>query len=379
MFFRLIYQFTGNIPELSFHAHSAKFRTIGLSVINRMVLFSIVLLASCNNRPQSSQTEITTPVSITELKKGSISRLINTTGTAQPVYGVELNSLMSGVYRLHTNPGTGKAFKLGDKVSKGQLIISLEDKEYENSIAIDAKKLSLEIALQEQSKQKALYEKGGVTVSEMRNTEVRVTNARYDMENATLNLEKMSIKAPFDGVIVNLPHYTPNVKVEQGKPMVGIMDYSKMYMDINLPESSISYVQPGQSALITHYTFPDDTLKAVVSELSPAVSTETRTFKGKVLIQNDGLLLRPGMFVKADIVVDKASSAIIIPKDVILSNRRRKYVYVVEKSTAIVRDIRTGIEDENNVEVLGGLNESDNLIVKGFETLKENSKVKVQK
>ena len=239
--------------------------------------------------------------------------------------------------------------------------------------------LSLEIAEQEQSKQKALYEKGGVTLSEMRNTEVKVTNARYDLENARINLEKMNIKAPFDGVIVDLPHYTTDVRVEQGKPMVGIMDYARMYMDVNLPESAISYVKSDQPVFITHYTLPEDTLKGVISELSPAISTETRTFKGKVLIQNNDLKLRPGMFVKADIVVDRADSAIIIPKDVVQSNRRRKFVFIVDKNTAILRNIKTGMEDENNIEVLEGLRENDNLVTKGFETLKENSKVKVQK
>lgn len=342
-------------------------------------LLLAVITTGCNNQPQNAPGDIATPVSVKELKKGSISKLINTTGTAQPTYGVDLNSEMSGLYKLQVNPKTGKPFKLGDLVAKGQLIIRLEDKEYENGIAIDAKELSLEIAEQEQTKQKALYEKGGVTLSEMRNTEVKVTNARYDLENAKLNLEKMNVKAPFDGVIVNLPHYTTDVRVEQGKPMVGLMDYARMYMDVNLPESAISYVKADQPVFITHYTLPEDTLKAVISELSPAISTETRTFKGKILIQNSGMKLRPGMFVKADIVVDRADSAIIIPKDVVQSNRRRKYVFIVDKNTAILRNIKTGLEDEDNIEVLEGLKENDNLVVKGFETLKENSKVKVQK
>jgi RND family efflux transporter MFP subunit len=337
------------------------------------------LLTACNNQPQGSPNDIATPVSIVELKKGSISKLINTTGTAQPIYGVELLSLMSGEYQLQKNPRTGKPFQLGDKVLKGQIIIRLEDKEYENSIALDAKTLALEIAEQEQNKQKALYEKGGVTLNEMRNTEVKVTNARHDLENARLNLAKREIRAPFDGIIVNLPHYTPDVKIEQGKPMLGIMDYAQMYMEINLPESAIGYVKSGQPVHITHYTLPDDTLKGLISELSPAVSMETRTFKGKLQIRNSGLKLRPGMFVKADIIVDKADSSIIIPKEVIQSNRQRKFVYVVEKNTAVLRDIKTGLEDEKNVEILSGLNENDNLVVRGFETLRENSPVKVQK
>ncbi|WP_298651225.1 efflux RND transporter periplasmic adaptor subunit [uncultured Proteiniphilum sp.] len=338
----------------------------------------VALLTACGNQPQGGQSDIETPVSVQELKKGSISKLVNTTGTALATYSVELNAEMSGFYGLQTNPSTGKPYKLGDAVKKDQLIIRLEDKEYENGIALESRKLSLEIAEQEQNKQTALYEKGGVTLSEMRNTEVRVTNARYDLENATLNLEKMSVRAPFDGIIVSLPHYTPQSRVTQGSPMVGLMAYNRMYMDINLPESAIEYVKSNQPVYITHYTLPD-TLRGEISELSPAISTETRTFKGKILINNNQLKLRPGMFVKADIVVDQADSAIIIPKDVVLSRRNRKYVYIVERNTAIVRDIQTGLEDEDNLEVTEGLRENDNLIIRGYETLRENSRVKVLK
>ena len=48
----------------------------------------------------------------------------------------------------------------------------------------------------------------------------------------------MKVKAPFDGVIVDLPHYTADTRVEQGKAMVSLMAYDKMYMDINLPEAA---------------------------------------------------------------------------------------------------------------------------------------------
>lgn len=344
------------------------------------IAFSLLILTgSCKNQPQSSQNDVATPVSVKELKKGSISKTTNTTGTANPTYGVDLNSEMSGLYKLQTNSRTGRPFKLGDAVNKGEVIISFQDEEYVNGIALDSKELSLEIAAQEQSKQKSLYEKGGVTLSEMRNTEVRVTNARYDVENAKLNLEKMKIKAPFSGVIVDLPHYTTDVKVAQGQPMVSIMDYKKMYMDVNLPESAINSVKVGQPVFITHYTLPNDTLKGSISELSPAISMETRTFKGKVAIENNDLKIRPGMFVKADIMVDRSEDVIVIPKNVVQSNRNRKFVYIVEKNTAVLRNIRTGLEDDDNIEVLDGLNENDNLVIRGFETLRENSKVKVQR
>ena len=85
------------------------------------------------------------------------------------------------------------------------------------------------------------------------------------------------------------------------------------------------------------------------------------------------------MFVKADIVVEKADSAIVIPKQVIISRRNQKYVYVVDRNSAVLRNIKTGLEDEVNVEITEGLDEGDNLIIRGYETLRENSRVKVLK
>ena len=53
--------------------------------ITSLLLF-VLLTAGCNNQPQNTQNDIATPVSVTKLKKGSISKLVNTTGTAQPTY-----------------------------------------------------------------------------------------------------------------------------------------------------------------------------------------------------------------------------------------------------------------------------------------------------
>ena len=341
---------------------------------------SVLFMTACNNRPQSGPSDIETPVSVRELKPtGSISRLVNTSGTAQSIYSVDLNSQMSGRYKLQTNPRTGRPFKLGDAVRKDELIIRFEDEEYENNIRIESQKLSLDIAEQEQVKQKELFEKGGATATQVRNTEVQATNARYTLANAILNLEKMLVKAPFDGVIVNLPHYSNETKIASNQPMVGIMNYSSMFMEINLPESAIEFIQVGQPVHITHYTLPNDTLKGVISELSPAISSETRTFKGKILINNSELKIRPGMFVKADVVIDKADNAIVIPKTVVQTQRNRRFAYVVERNVAVMRNLVIGIEDEENVQIISGLNENDQLIIRGFETLRENSRVKVLK
>jgi RND family efflux transporter MFP subunit len=326
--------------------------------IKLLFLMGAVVLAaiSCNNQPQGETTELAVPVSVENVKKQSISQYINTTGTAKSIYEATLTSEVSGQYQLLTNPATGKPFKLGDKVKEGQVIIRFEDPEYINGLAIESKKLNLEISENEYEKQKSLYEKGGVTLRELRNSEVSRTNAQYDFESAQIRLAKMNVVAPFSGVIVDLPYYTKGTRVNSGQPMVSLMSYDKMYVEINLPEKSISEIQLGQEVIVTNYTIVQDTLIGSVSELSPMISSETRTFGGKLLINNPDLKLRPGMFVKADIITAKKDSVIVIPKNIILSGNRGKYVFVVERNSAADdRMITTGIENKDFVEVTEGL------------------------
>jgi RND family efflux transporter MFP subunit len=337
-----------------------------------------IAAVSCNNEPQSESTELAVPVSVENVKKSSISQYINTTGTAKSIYETNLVSEVAGNYLLQTNPATGRPFKLGDKVKAGQVIVVFEDEEYVNSLAIESKKLNLEISEDEYEKQKSLYEKGGVTLRELRNSEVAKTNAKYDFESAEIRMAKMKVAAPFSGVIVELPYYTQGTRITASQPIVSLMSYDKMYIEINLPEKNISEVKLGQEVLVTNYTIAEDTLIGIVNELSPMISSETRTFSGKLSINNPELKLRPGMFVKADIITAKKDSVIVIPKDIILSGNRGKYVFVVERNSAADdRRITTGIENKDFVEVVEGLKVNERLIIKGFETLRDNSKVKI--
>jgi membrane fusion protein, multidrug efflux system len=348
---------------------------------NIKFLPTIIILAvfvSCNQQGPSETTELAVPVSVEDIRLQSISQFVTTTGTVSATAEVVLNSEMAGNYFLQRNPSTGRPYKLGDRVTRGQTIIRFENEEYENNLAAEAVKLNLEISEQEYEKQKSLYEKGGVTLRELRNSEVSKTNAQYNYENTRIQLEKMSIKAPFTGVIVELPFYTNGTRANTGSHMVTLMDYSEMYMNINLPEKNISELQVGQDVLVTNYTLPDDTLTGKVTELSPAISTETRTFSGKIEIKNSQQKFRPGMFVKADVITDHKDSTIVIPKDIIMTGGRGKYVFVVGRNSAAEnRWITTGIENQNFVEVIEGLQPNERLIVRGYETLRNNSRVKI--
>ncbi|HPR32210.1 MAG TPA: efflux RND transporter periplasmic adaptor subunit [Prolixibacteraceae bacterium] len=344
-----------------------------------IALLLILSFASCRNPESTQGADISVPVRVADVSKKPIFNTLAINGTVTPAGSIALSTETEGRYRLMINPRTGKPFKMGDKVLKGEKIVGLENEEYVISIRLDAKKLDLENTQQEFDKQKSLYDKGGVTLSELKNAEVALINAKYDYENATLQMNKLSVLAPFDGVVVDLPYFTPGAKVSSGTAVLSVMDYSQLILNVEFPEKFMATVMLGQEAFVTNYTLKEDTLHALVTELSPAISETTRTFKGVMKVDNKELKLRPGMFVKAEIVVEKRDSALVIDREVIQERRRGKIVFVVERNTAVEKPINTGIETDDEVEIVSGLQAGEKLVVEGYEMLSNRTKVKVQR
>ncbi|WP_430810891.1 MULTISPECIES: efflux RND transporter periplasmic adaptor subunit [unclassified Carboxylicivirga] len=339
----------------------------------------LINLFSCKNEATSFNTDVAVNVSVQEVKKKPIEQTLITTGSISPELQANLKTELAAHYHLQRNPRTGKPFKMGDQVKQHELVILLKDQEYTNNANLPGAELDKEISAMEYEKQRALYEKGGVTKRELVNSEKTLLTAEQAYENAALSIEKLSIRAPFSGVITDLPYFSPGIRVDNGQAVLSLMNYTSMMMDLSMPENLLGQVEINQEANIMNYALPNDTLKGRITELSPAIDIEARTFKGRLRVDNDQELLKPGMFVKAEIVVDQRDSALVIPKEVIITEGNRKVVFVAKNSAAQKRYIRTGIETMSEVEVLEGIEVNERLIIKGFETLKDRSKVKVVK
>jgi membrane fusion protein (multidrug efflux system) len=348
--------------------------------MKKTLILSIAFLSallSCRNQDQNLAADVEIPVSVEDLKPRSIEEYINTTGTAFPKGEIELKSKIAAAYFLEKNPQTGRPWQLGDRIREGMLIARLEDKEYVNSVKMETNQLNMELMETELRKQESLYEKGGVTLKELKTAEINYENAKTTVENSRLQLQKTRITAPIDGVIVDLPYYTQGTEVASGVTIAKIMDYKTMYMDVQLPEKYITKIKPGQKVNLTNYTIPDDTIIGNITQLSPAIDPDTRTFKGSISIDNSEYLLRPGMFVKADIITSRKDSVIVIPKSIILSRQRGKTVFTVDRGIAVEKVIGTGLENLTEVEVVRGLVKDERIVTSGFETLSNRAKVKI--
>jgi RND family efflux transporter MFP subunit len=346
---------------------------------SQFLFIAILALAisSCNNEESRVQTEIKIPVSVESLKPRSISKYIETTGTVYSSQEGVMKSELAGLFMLQLNPSTGKFYALGDIVRKGQVIVTLVDREFENNLQYDAKKLNLEVSKNNLDKQQSLYDKGGVTLTELKNASIEYVNAKYSFENAQIQRDKMSVKAPFDGVIVKLPHHTIGVRIDQGQDLFKVMNYDLLLMDIKLPEKYLQEIRINQLVHITNYNLPNDTLVGRITQISPVIDTETRTFESVLKIENKKLQLRPGMFVKAAILSEKRDNTIVIPKETIISRQNGSVVFTVENGIASERIISTGLENQDLIEVIEGLKVNDRLVISGFETLRDKSKVSV--
>jgi len=344
-----------------------------------IIAIAALALTGCRNQDQNLKADIEIPVSVENLRLKSIEEFINTTGTAFPKGEILMKSKITASYFLEKNPETGRMLQLGDKIKAGALIARLEDKEYVNSIKLETNQLNLELTETELKKEESLFEKGGVTQKELKTAGINYENAKTTVESAKLQLEKTKVISPIDGVIVDLPYYTQSTQVETGSTIAKIMDYQTMYMDVQLPEKYISIIKPGQFVKLTNYTIPDDTIIGNITQLSPAINADTRTFKGTISINNPKYLLRPGMFVKADIVTSRKDSVIVIPKTIILSRQRGKTVFTYDRGVVDEKIIETGLENAANVEVMKGLEKNERIVTSGFETLSNKSKVKIIK
>jgi membrane fusion protein, multidrug efflux system len=340
---------------------------------------AIIAITGCRNQDQSLTADVEIPVSVEDIRLKPIEEFVNTTGTAFPKGEIELKSRIAATYFLEKNPSTGRFWQMGDKISAGAVIARLEDREYVLSVKLENTQLNLELSESELKKQESLYEKGGVTLKELKTASIEYETAKSNLENAKLQMEKMKITAPFDGVIVDLTYHTQGTQIESGAAIAKIMDYATMYMEVQLPEKYISVIRPTQEVRLTNYTIPEDTIIGQVSQLSPAIDADTRTFKGNIQINNSKYLLRPGMFVKADIVTNHKDSVIVIPKSIILSRQRGKTVFVIDRGVAAERIIETGMENLTDVQVTRGLAKNERIVTSGFETLSNKSKVKIVK
>lgn len=337
-------------------------------------------LHACQEQRPRIDLESAIPVRVEPVGRQYMAAYVSAMGTLEPQRQAVLRAQQSGRYTLNANPRTGAPYVMGDAVKAGETVVQLTNEEFVNQVAIDARQLQFTSAQREYEKQVALFDKGGITLSERTAAERALIDARYAYENARLQLAKLRAVAPLTGRLVSLPHYSPGELVETGADLATIMDCRELFTNVSLPGKELERVKPGQKVLVTHYgDAAPDTLIGRVAQVSPVLDTQSRMFTARIYVTDDSLRVRPGIFVKVDIVVMERDSVLVVDRDVVLETGSGKQVFVVEQGLALERRLETGLSNRDQLEVLSGLEERDLLVVEGFETLRNRARVRIQK
>lgn len=260
--------------------------------------------------------------------------------------------------------------QVGQHVSKGQVLGTLDDAVAEQQIK--AMEPQIELA-------KALYEKQQKLWKQNIGTEVQLMSAKTQYENllkqkavAKAGKDLNNIIAPISGTV---DYVGLKVGDQSSAGFIRIVNTSKLKAEANLGENYIGKVKIGDPATLI---FPDmqDSINAKITYVSKAVDPLSRAFMVQIKLGSDSKL-HPNMSCIMKISNYENPDAIVIPVSVIQKTARGEIVYVTDGKTAKSVTITTGRSSNGKVEVLSGLEPGDKLIVAGFEDLDNGSRIKV--
>jgi membrane fusion protein (multidrug efflux system) len=189
-------------------------------------------------------------------------------------------------------------------------------------------------------------------------------------------LQNTTVTAPFPGEITR-KYVDAGALVSSSTPLMTLVHTETLKVIANVLEKDISLVKPGMKVRVQAEAFPDRSFDGRIVRMNSALDTATRTLQTEIHIPNTGKMLRPGMFAKIEIALSTRIGTLVIPKVALVEEGEDRVVFLVEDNQALRKTIVTGVEQDDTVEVLQGLNEGDRIVIKGQGSLRDRSGVRV--
>ncbi len=349
------------------------------------------------------------------VKRGTVANTLSIAGEFSPYQEVELHAKVAG-YLQKIN------VDIGDHVRRGQVLAVLEVPELaaqvqgadagvrhsrdeivraQNEVARDEADHAALHAAAIRLKQASEARPGLIAEQELDNALAKDTAAEAQVEAAKSALsaarqqldvsrathtqvsamsDYSRIIAPFDGV-VTWRYADTGALVQAGtssssaQPVVKIAEVNVLRLRIPVPESLAASVHDGQIAEISVQA-TGERFAGKVCRSTDALDRSTRTEQVELDVPNPKLRLAPGMYADVTLDVQKHADALLVPIQAVTRTDTRSSVLVVDDGDKVVaREIHTGLEDPNSVEVVSGLKEGDRVIVANLGSYQEGEVV----
>ncbi|MEW6377776.1 MAG: efflux RND transporter periplasmic adaptor subunit [Thermodesulfobacteriota bacterium] len=196
------------------------------------------------------------------------------------------------------------------------------------------------------------------------------------LEQERIRLQNTLIIAPFQGDIIR-KYVDAGALVSPSTPLVTLVHTETLKVVANVLEKDISLLKIGMRSKIRTEAYPGKVFEGKVTRINTALELATRTLHAEVYIPNSERLLKPGMFAIIEVVLLEKPQALVIPRHAVIEEGGSKSVFIVKGDQAFKKSIATGYEQDQFVEVIEGVSEEDQVVVRGQESLKDRSTVRI--
>lgn len=177
----------------------------------------------------------------------------------------------------------------------------------------------------------------------------------------------LTVYSPAGGVVLEKTA-VQGMRFMPGEPLFKIADLSSIWLTADVFEQDLSFVHVGQSVKISVNAYPDKELTGKVAFIYPTVTPETRTAKIRVELANPGGMLRPDMYATVQLTTGKqakAAKSLTVPESAVIDSGTRQVVLVqLGEGLFEPREVKLGMRSDGYAEVLQGLGEGENVVVR---------------
>ena len=161
-----------------------------------------------------------------------------------------------------------------------------------------------------------------------------------------------------------------------GQDLVDLVQIKPIKVDFRVGEVFIGNVAPGQSIEVTADAFPNDAFTGEVYAIEPTVDINGRAVIIRARIPNPGAKLRPGLFARVELIIDRAEDALLVAEDAIVPEKDQHFVYRVVEGRALLTEVELGKRENAMVEIRSGLALGDTVVTAGQLKLRDGIQIK---
>jgi membrane fusion protein (multidrug efflux system) len=159
--------------------------------------------------------------------------------------------------------------------------------------------------------------------------------------------------------------------------LVNLVHTETLKVVANVLERDIPLLKLGMKANIQTEAYPEKVFEGKVTRINKALDVATRTLQAEIYIPNSNKLLKPGMFARLTVALSEKPKTLVISRNAVLEEGGSEFIFVVRGNQSFRTPIVVGFEEGPLVEVLEGVSEGDPVVVRGQESLRDGSIVRV--